>query len=145
MERAERLSLRRSSALLLAVMAGGCARQSPTPPPDLSMRPPEQRLLAGDTESAEGKLDCPGLVAEYDRNKDATAKLEALIAGNRGHNQGVVYVGGLLFLPLLLAVKPDDDAKKALDELQTQRDRIDRLAKARSCAQQLTPPVRASR
>ena len=137
--------MRRSSALLLAVLLGACARQSPTLPPDLSARPPEQRLMAGDGESAEGKLDCPGLVAEYERNKEATSKLESLIARNRGHNQGVVYVGGLLFPPLLFAVKPDDDAKKTLDELQTQRDRIDRLAKARSCPQQLTPPVRASR
>jgi len=102
-------------------------------------------VLAGDTASAEANLDCPGLAAEYDRNKDATVKLEALIAGNRGHNQGVVYVGALLFLPLLLAVKPDDDAKKTLDELQMQRDRIDRLAKSKSCTQQMTPPVRASR
>jgi len=39
-------------------------------------------------------------------------KLELLISGNRGPNQSVVYVGGLLFLPPLLAVKPDDDAKK---------------------------------
>lgn len=136
------MSSRRSSVLLLALLAGACARQSPQLPPDLSARPPEQRLLAGDTGSAEAKLDCPGLVGEYERNKQATEKLEGVIAGNRGHNQGVVYVGGVLFPPLLLAVKPDDDAKKALDDLQAQRDRIDRLAKSRHCPQQLTPPVR---
>jgi hypothetical protein len=90
------------------------------------------RLLAGDSESAEGRLDCPGLASEYDRNKEATARLEALIAGSRAHNQTVVYVGGVLFPPLLLAVKPDDDAKKTLDELQSQRDRIDRLSKAKA-------------
>jgi hypothetical protein len=138
------LSSRRSSALLLLLLAGACARQSPQLPPDLSSRPPEQRLLAGDTESAEAKLDCPGLALEYDRNKEATGKLEGLIAGNRDHNQGVVYVGALLFPPLLLAVKPDDDAKKSLDGLQAQRDRIDRLATAKSCTQQLTPPARPS-
>ena len=128
----------------MVLLAGACARQSPQLPPDLSARAPEQRLLAGDTESAEARLDCPGLALEYDRNKEATSKLEGLIAGNRGHNQGVVYVGALLFPPLLLAVKPDDDAKKKLDEFQAQRDRIDRLSKARGCAQQLTPPARAS-
>lgn len=138
------MSSRRSSALLLVLLAGACARQSPELPPDLSARRPEQRLLVGDSESAEAKLDCPALALEYDRNKEATGKLESLIAGNRGHNQGVVYVGGLLFPPLLLAVKPDDDAKKSLDSLQAQRDRIDRLAKAKSCTQQLTPPARPS-
>ncbi|HYD47319.1 MAG TPA: hypothetical protein VEB21_03185 [Terriglobales bacterium] len=136
--------MKRNSVLLIALLAGACARQSPQLPPDLSSMPAEQRLLMGDTESAEGKLDCPALAAEYESNKDATAKLEHLIAANRGHNQGVVYVGSLLFLPLLLAVKPDDDAKKTLDQLQTQRDRIDRLAKAKGCTRQLTPPVRPS-
>jgi hypothetical protein len=126
------------------LLAGACARQSPQLPPDLSTRPPEQRLLAGDSDSAEAKLDCPALVAEYEHNTEANAKVEGMIAGNRGHNQSVVYIGGVLFPPLLLAVKPDDDAKKTLDNLQAQRDRIDRLSKAKGCTQQLTPPVRAS-
>jgi hypothetical protein len=139
------LSSRKNSALLLlALLVGACARQSPQLPPDLSARPPEQRLLAGDSDSAEAKLDCPALATEYEHNKEATAKIEGVIAGNRGHNQSVVYIGGVLFPPLLLAVKPDDDAKKTLDSLQVQRDRIDRLSKARGCAQQLTPPVRPS-
>ena len=43
-------------------------------------------------------------------------------------------VGGVLFLPLLLAIKPDSDAKKTLDDLQMQRDRIDRLSKAKGCS-----------
>ena len=124
------------------MLAGACSRQSPELPPDLSARPPEQRLLAGDTDSAEARLDCPGLALEYEHNQEATAKLEQLIAGNRSHNQTVVYVGGVLFPPLLLAVKPDDDAKKKLDEFQAQRDRIDRLSKAKTCAQQLTPTIR---
>jgi hypothetical protein len=53
--------------------------------------------------------------------------------GNRDHNQAVVYVGGVLFPPLLLAIKPESDAKKTLDDLQMQRDRIDRLSKAKGC------------
>jgi len=120
--------------LLVGVLLAGCARQSPALPPDLSSRPPEQRLLAGDLESPEARLDCAGLAQEYDNNKQAVAKIEGVIAGNRGHNQAVTYVGGVLFPPLLLAIKPDSDAKQTLDDLQVQRDRLDRLSKAKGCA-----------
>jgi hypothetical protein len=123
----------KAGLLLLALLAGACARSSPDLPPDLSNRAPEQRLLPGDTESAEARLDCPGLTLEYEHNKEAAGKVEGVIKGNRDHNQAVVYVGGVLFAPLLLAIKPDSDAKKTLDDLQTQRDRIDRLSKARGC------------
>ena len=139
------MSSRRSSVVLLALLSAACARQSPALPPDLSGRPAEQRLLSGDSDSPEGKLDCPGLAQEYERNKDATGKLEALIGNDRRHNETVVYVGGVLFFPLLLAVKPNDDAKATLDRLQAQRDRIDRLSRARSCPQQLTPPAGPSK
>lgn len=89
--------------------------------------------MAGDAESAEGQLDCGGLADERSRNREAAQKLEGAIASNRGQNQAVGYFGGLLFPPLLIALRPDEDAKKALDDLQVQRDRIDRLTKARKC------------
>jgi hypothetical protein len=125
--------MRTSSALLLALLAGACARAAPSLPPNLSDRPAEQRLLVGDTDSAEAKLDCRSLAEERERNRETTDQLEKAIASNRGHNQAVGYFSALLFPPLLLAIKPDNDAKKTLDELQVQRDRIDRLTKARKC------------
>jgi hypothetical protein len=127
------LSLNKSCALLLAVIVGACARSSPELPPNLSDRPPEQRLLPGDSDSAEAKLDCAGLIQERDRNRATTAELEKRIADNRGHNQAVGYFAGVLFPPLLLAVKPDNDIKTTLDQLQAQRDRLDRLAHAQKC------------
>jgi hypothetical protein len=64
-----RLSSRSRLALLLACgMMAGCA---------------------GDLESAEARLDCAGLAQEYDNNEQATARIEGVIAGNRGHNQAV--------------------------------------------------------
>jgi hypothetical protein len=128
------LSSKTSSALALALMLGACARSSPELPPNLSDRPAEQRLLPGDSESAEAKLDCAGLFQERERNRVTTGELEKKIADNRGHNQAVGYIGGVLFLPLLLAVKPDSDIKTTLDQLQSQRDRIDRLTLAQKCA-----------
>jgi hypothetical protein len=56
-----------------------------------------------------------------------------VIAANRGHNQAVGYAGAVLFPPLLLASRNDDEAKKNLDELQAKADRIDRLSKAKGC------------
>jgi hypothetical protein len=118
---------------LLCALAIGCSRNSPELPPDLSHLPPEQRLLAGDVESAEARLDCGALADERSRNREAAQKLETVIANNRGHNQAVGYFAGVIFPPLLIALRPDEDAKKALDDLQVQRDRIDRLTRARKC------------
>ena len=115
-------------------MLGACARSSPELPPNLSDRPAEQRLLQGDSESAEAKLDCVGLLQERERNRQTTDELEKKIAGNRGRNQAVGYFAGVVFPPLLLAVKPDSDIKTTLDQLQVQRDRIDRLTQAKKCA-----------
>ena len=134
MVRDGRLSSKTSRALFLALMLGACARSSPELPPNLSDRPPEQRLLQGDSESAEAKLDCTGLLQERERNRQTTDELEKKIADNRGRNQAVGYFSGVLFPPLLLAVKPDSDIKTTLDQLQAQRDRIDRLAQAKRCA-----------
>jgi len=118
---------------LLALALGACARSSPELPPNLSDRPPEQRLLPGDSASAEAKLDCPGLLQERERNRTTADELEKKIAANRGQNQAAGYFAGILFPPLLLAMKPDTDIKTTLDELQSQRDRIDRLQQARKC------------
>jgi hypothetical protein len=135
MEKAAPLpSTNRKAVALAALMAvAACARNSPSLPPDLSHLPADQRLLPGDTDSPEAKMDCAALKQEALRNRAATQQQEGLIASNRGHNQAVVYAGGVLFPPLLLASRNDDEAKKSLDQLQVQADRIDRLSKAKSC------------
>jgi hypothetical protein len=111
--------------LLLALLLGACARPAPALPPDLSSRPAEQRLLPGDAESAEAGLDCPGLALKYQRNKEIAAKID--------HSQGVPYLHGIGWLSLPLTIKTNSDLKKILDEMQLQRDRIDRLSKAKGC------------
>jgi hypothetical protein len=123
----------RAAAWILLLLIAGCARNAPPLPPDLSHLPPEQRLLTGDAESPEGRLDCPALQQEAALNRAQIRQYEGVILANRGHNQAVGYIGGALFAPALLAVKNDDEAKKNLDQLQAKADRIDRLGKARSC------------
>ncbi len=119
--------------LFAALGLVSCARDSPALPPDLSHLPPGQRLLAGDLESPEAKLDCAQLAEEGGQVRVAMGQNEGQIDSNRGHNQAVAYVGGALFLPLMAATRNDDEAKKALDALQVRRDRIDRLSTARGC------------
>lgn len=123
----------KAAVWILLLMAAGCARNAPPLPPDLGHLPPEQRLLAGDAESSEGRMDCPALQQEAAQNRAQIRQYEGVILANRGHNQAVGYIGGVVFVPALLAVKNDDDAKKNLDQLQAKADRIDRLAKARGC------------
>ncbi|MDP1751993.1 MAG: hypothetical protein Q8L22_21295 [Reyranella sp.] len=124
---------RKAAILAVALTVAACARNSPPLPPDLGHLPPAQRLLQGDAESPEAKLGCPELKEESERIRMAASQNEATIAGNRSHNQTVSYVGGALFAPLLLAARNDDDAKKNLDELQTKKDRVDRLLQAKGC------------
>jgi len=114
---------------MAALGMAACARNSPELPPDLSDLPPGQRLLAGDLESPEAKLDCAQLASESDRIRSAARGNEAQITSNRTHNQVVLLSGQVLFP----AVRMDEDAKKALDELQVRSDRVDRLSKARGC------------
>jgi hypothetical protein len=125
-------SSRLTACVLLALMAG-CARNAPALPPDLGHLPAGQRLLLGDAESPEGKMDCPVLQQEAAQSRAQIRQYEGVILSNRGHNQAVGYIGGVLFTPLLLAAKNDDEAKKNLDQLQAKADRIDRLVKAKGC------------
>jgi hypothetical protein len=120
-------------ALLLGLVLAGCARNAPQLPPDLSHLPPEQRLLVGDAESEEGKLDCAQLREEAANANAASRQLEGIISSNRGYNTAIVYGSTFLFLPLALAARNDKEAKDSLDRLQVRRDRIDRVAKAKSC------------
>ena len=117
-----------------ALLVTACARSSPDLPPDLSSLPAQQRLMPGDLESSEGGLDCAGLKQATADNKAAIQSYEAAIAGNRAHNQAVGYFSAVLLPPLVLAVRNDDEAKKALDKLQAKADRIDRLSKAKGCS-----------
>jgi hypothetical protein len=123
----------KATAWILLLLTAGCARNAPPLPPDLSHLPPEQRLLVGDAESPEGRMDCVALQQEAAQNRTQIRQYEGVILANRGHNQAVGYIGGVVFTPLLLAAKNDDDAKKNLDQLQAKSDRIDRLGKARGC------------
>lgn len=121
--------LSKATSLLVALGMAACARNSLDLPPDLSHLPPGQRLLAGDLESPEAKLDCAQLAAENSRIQSDISRNEAQIASNRSHNQAVLLAGQILFP----AVRMDEDAKKALDDLQVRSDRVDRLSKARAC------------
>lgn len=126
---------RRLIVLLAAALAlGACARSAPGLPPDLSHLPVEQRLLPGDLESPDAKLDCPTLVQNAAKDRELAAQLEDAIASNRQHNQAVGYAAAVLFPPLWFATRSDSEVKTTLDTLQTRRDRLDRLVVARKCS-----------
>lgn len=127
-------STSKAAAICLAFVVAGCARNAPSLPPDLSHLPATERLLAGDLESAEGKLDCGALENDSSRSRALSKQLEEMIASKRGQNQAVGYFSALLFPPLLLAAEHSAEAKKVLDDEQAKRDRIDRLSRAKACA-----------
>ncbi len=91
------------------------------------------RLLSGDMDSKEGKMDCAGLITELDALHRKEKNMEAIIHSNRGQNQAAGYIGGVLFLPALLAIEGNEEERKVLDQLVVQKDRILRLTQYRNC------------
>ena len=124
-----------SRALLLAALVGlaACARSAPELPPDSGSTHATESLQMEQLEPAEAAASCTEIANSLSRNKREADALEAQIAGNRGQNQATAYIGGVLFLPALLATEGDYDAKDGLDRLQRERDRLIALKRLKSC------------
>jgi hypothetical protein len=122
-----------SVVLTYSLILGACAREAVELPPDLSNLPPEQRLTTDDRGSAEFGYSCAELREIGQTTVSLSDELEGRIRSNRGKNQAVSFLGGMLFPPAVLLVSMDDDAKDVLNRLQVKRDRIQRIRTARNC------------
>lgn len=78
-------------------------------------------------------MECNRLKLEAERNRALSIQLEQAIAMSRSHNQTVGYVATVMFPPLWLATRTDDEAKQSLNDLQAKQDRIGRLWAAKRC------------
>lgn len=78
-------------------------------------------------------MTCTQLAAASKTAEMEGKALEQVIASNRGSNQALGYFSAVVLPPLALAMKANDAEKTRLDELQLQRDRINRLATAKNC------------
>ena len=116
----------------LAILAA-CARSAPELPPDYGSSSAQESLTLEQFDPVEAALDCEAIDKRMAMIKSEQAQYEARIRGNRSQNQAATYIGSVLFLPALLATEGDHAAKKELDRLQAQWDRMTGLKRLKDC------------
>jgi len=126
-------NLLNSLALALCITFAACARSARDLPPDLSALEPSQRLLSGDRLSSEYKMPCEDLLHELDSVKAEITSVEAKLQRIRDSNQSKSVAGALILTPIWLTMDNAKEAKKTLDELESRKERIERIAQARDC------------
>ena len=108
----------------------GCATDAPPLPPDTSsINSSGQRRSLTAQEQA---LSCDALKrmkADADRSID---EVHHHVQGHRQRDQALAYFGTLLFVPLLAASKPNEEATQ-LSDLYSARDRVLVVESAKRC------------
>jgi hypothetical protein len=103
-------------------------------PPDLSQRPPEERILGADKDSPEYSMDCQKLASRLVEVHAKLARETQVIQANQLQNDQQA-AAGLMLSPALLFMKDVPGAKQRFKELDEERERITRIAQARRCSQ----------
>ena len=128
-------SLLRASALLL--LLSGCIPMNPQRardlPPDLSQRPPEERILVADKDSPEFSMDCQTLASRLVEVRAEMTGETRVIEANQSQNDAEA-AAGLVLSPVFLFMKDVPRAKQHYKELDEERERITRISQARRCS-----------
>jgi hypothetical protein len=104
-------------------------------PPDLSQRPPEERILEADKNSPEFSMDCEKLASRLAEVRADMAKEAQAIQANQSQND-VKSAVGLVVSPIAYLFEKDmARAKQHYKELDEARERITRISQSRRCSQ----------
>ena len=122
-----------SICLFLALFVVGCARSAPPLPSSTSNSDETKEQVIARLPITTRNINCKEIFLELEGLKEHDSKLSIQIQGNRGTNQAAGYIGGVLFLPALLAVENDKSAKAMLDQNQYRRDQLIVAQWAKSC------------
>jgi hypothetical protein len=116
-----------AGAAILVLMAAGCAREAAELPPEgVSSGAAAAITLT----PAETRMTCAGVAQERAAIAKEERGLEAKIKANRDGNQAAVFIAGAAGA----ALAEHNQAEKArLDELQKKRDRLNVIARQKSC------------
>jgi len=115
------------------MLLNACANPARDLPPDLSTLAPSQRLLPEDRQSAEFQLSCDTLVKELDAISTKTAAVQGSLQQARNDNQSKSVAGLLILTPIWLTMDNAEETKKTLAELETRKERIQRIVQAKGC------------
>ena len=133
MAKVELFSLQAISLFCISLLCVGCAHSARDLPPDMSHLPPSMRLLAGDTESAEYKLDCKEINTALVNTRIHLKQIENDVLGFQSDNQKKGLIGITVFSPAMLLVGDNPALSKEYQECDQMRERLLRIAQARQC------------
>jgi hypothetical protein len=130
MERGGRLRIQiEIIAVAFGLAVAGCARSAPALPVSYQGAAPDVQLT-----EAERAMTCMEIDNKLAAGEQKTKDLEGIIQGNRHDNQVIGYVAAITVPPLALLADGNSKEKEQLDKLQTERDRLYTVRRAKSCA-----------
>lgn len=133
MVRVEQFNLQIISLVCIGLLCSGCAHSARDLPPDMSHLPPSMRLLSGDMESSEYKLDCKELTLVLANTREHLKQLEKDVLSMQSDNQSKAFTGITVFSPAMLLISDNPALSKDYQESDQMRERLLRIAQARQC------------
>jgi hypothetical protein len=91
------------------------------------------RLLPGDMESSEYKLDCKELTLVLANTRDHLKQLEKDVLSMQSDNQSKAFTGITVFSPAMLLISDNPALSKDYQESDQMRERLLRISQARQC------------
>ncbi|MBK4717918.1 hypothetical protein JJL56_03465 [Azospirillum sp. YIM DDC1] len=93
----------------------------------------ERNLRHDDFASEDLTRSCEMIEVESKENARVIVRIQDDILANRERNQAALYFGSVIFLPALVAVKPEIDERELISTLQKRQDVLSNLAKFNKC------------
>jgi len=136
MEREELLRLlinKVSTLIIFPIIIAGCATQARDLPIDHSSIIAKQRLSIHDFNAVDAKLTCSEIDEELKTLEEHYSIQLNDIKSKRQQNQINGYIGGVFFLPALLATDNSTEAKKKIDDINKAKDLLYKLRAFKKC------------
>ena len=136
MERGGPLFFWTKNFLLLMTVAcfiAGCAIGARNLPPDYSSIDAKKRLSVDDFDAAAIELTCSQIDEELKILESDYALQAQDIKGKRRQNQAALYLGGVFFLPALLATDNSYEAKAKIENINRAKDQLYKLRAFKKC------------
>ena len=110
-----------------------CATKAPELPPDYVSVHTKQRLSVDDFDPATAELTCAEINQELGELNSERATQSHEITQKRGSNQTIGYIGGMFFLPLMLATDSSVQAKEKITNINIAKDKLYKLKAFKKC------------
>ena len=113
-----------AAVMLIASFAGGCAVNARDLPEDYGSMDAGKRLSVEDFDPATARLTCAEIAAELKLLESEHSLQARDITDKRQQNQVAGYIGGVFFLPVLLATDNSAEAKNKIENINRAKDKL---------------------